>query len=172
MKYRFAACTLAAICISASAFADPVAQMRGASAAAGTLKIENAFTRPTLGGATVAVGYVTIVNTGKTDDRLLSVTSDISATAEIHESKMQNGVMEMDELPNGLAIPAGAAVAFRPGGYHIMFVELKKSVKPGDMIHATLDFAKAGKVAVTFPAANSFGAMAPSGMDMSGMKMQ
>ncbi|MEW6438477.1 MAG: copper chaperone PCu(A)C [Pseudomonadota bacterium] len=171
MKYQLVFCASALICASA-ALADP---QINAPVVAGTLKIENAFTRPTLGGATVAVGYMTIVNAGKTDDKLLSVTSDISATTEIHESKMVGGVMEMDELPNGLAIPAGGAVAFKPGSYHLMFVGLKQAVKPGAAIHATLDFAKAGKVAVIFPAANSFGAMAPSGMDgmkMDGMKMQ
>ena len=140
-------------------------------AMAGPIKVENAFTRPTLGGASVAVGYVTLTNTGKVDDRLESVTSDISATSEIHETKMENGMMEMRELPKGLAIPAGATVAFKPGAYHIMFVGIKHAVKPGDRIHATLIFDKAGKVAVDFPAADNPGAMAPSG-GMGGMKMQ
>jgi periplasmic copper chaperone A len=135
------------------------------------IKVENAFTRPTLGGASVAVGYVTLTNTGKTDDWLESVTSDISKASEIHETKMENGMMEMRELPKGLAIPAGATVAFKPGAYHIMFVGIKHAVKPGDTIHATLTFEKAGKIAVDFPAADNPGAMAPSG-GMSGMKMQ
>ena len=135
------------------------------------IKIENAFTRPTLGGASVAVGYVTVTNTGTTDDWLESVTSDISKTSEIHETKMENGMMEMRELPKGLAVPAGATIAFKPGAYHIMFVGIKHAVKPGDTIHVTLTFEKAGKIAVDFPAADNPGAMAPSG-GMSGMKMQ
>jgi periplasmic copper chaperone A len=137
----------------------------------GPIKIENAFTRPTLGGASVAVGYMTLTNTGKTDDWLESVTSDISATSEIHETKMENGMMEMRESPKGLALPAGATIAFKPGAYHIMFVGIKHAVKPGDTIHATLTFEKAGKIAVDFPAADNSGAMAPSS-DMNGMKMQ
>ncbi len=141
------------------------------SAATSPIKIENAFTRPTLGGASVAVGYMTITNAGQSDDRLESVTSDISATAEIHETKMENGMMEMRELPKGLAVPAGATVAFKPGAYHVMFVGIKHAVKPGDTIHAILTFDKAGKVAVDFPAADNPGAMAPGG-GMDGMKMQ
>ncbi len=183
MKSYLFGCALAALC-AAPAFAHPTLEMPSAapivlvaeqSTASGALKIENAFTRPTPGGATVAVGYLTIVNTGKTDDRLVAATSDISARAQIHESKMDNGVMEMKELPDGLAIPAGATVTFKPGSYHIMFMDLKRRVKPGDSIHAELEFAKAGKIAVTFPAASSMGATAPdtmkmdSGMD--GMKM-
>lgn len=174
MKYRLVFCASALICASA-ALADPQMNVpadpqMNMPVVAGALKIENAFTRPTLGGATVAVGYMTIVNSGKTDDKLLSVTSDISATTEIHESKMAGGVMEMNELPNGLAIPAGGTITFKPGSYHLMFVGLKQAVKPGAAIHATLDFAKAGKVAVTFPAAKSVGATAPD--SMGGMKMQ
>lgn len=140
-------------------------------AMAGPIKVENAFTRPTLGGASVAVGYMTLTNTGKTDDWLESVTSDISATSEIHETKMENGMMEMRELPKGLALPAGSTVSFKPGAYHIMFVGIKHAVKPGDTIHATLIFDKAGKVEVDFPAADNPGAMAPSG-GMNGTKMQ
>ena len=136
----------------------------------GPMRVANAFTRPTLGGATVAVGYMIIVNTGKTDDKLLSVTSDISSTSEIHESKMVGGVMEMDELPNGLAIPAGATVSFKPGSYHVMFVGLKHAITAGEIIHATLVFEKAGRVAVSFKAAQSAGATSPSD-SMGGMKM-
>jgi periplasmic copper chaperone A len=147
---------------------------------AGDLTIKNAFTRPTLGAATVAVGYVTVVNNGKTDDRLIGASSDISDTTEIHESKMANGVMEMHEVKDGLAIPAGATVALQPGSYHIMFVGIKEAVKAGSEIHAVLNFGKAGKVDVTFPATSSPGATAPDmgsmkGMDMNGMgnmKMQ
>ncbi len=140
-------------------------------AMAGPIKIENAFTRPTLGGVSIAVGYMTITNTGKIDDRLESATSDISATVEIHETKMENGMMEMRELPKGLAVPAGASIAFKPSAYHLMFVDIKHAVKPGDMIHAILTFAKAGKISVDFPAADNPGAIAPSGA-MNGMKMQ
>lgn len=139
----------------------------------GALKIEGAFARPTPGGATVAAGYVTIVNTGKEPDRLVSATSDISARTEIHSMTMSNGIMEMHELKDGLPIPAGATVALKPGGDHIMFVDIKHQVKPGEVIHATLIFAKAGKVVVAFKAAHSMGAMSPDGGmgGMGGMKM-
>ncbi len=189
MKSYLLGCAVAAFCAATPAFAQPVLKMPSAvvaahraaapiflaadqSVTAGPLTIKDAFTRPTPGGATVAVGYLTIVNTGKTDDRLVAVTSDISASVQIHETKMENNVMEMTELPDGLAIPAGATVTFKPGGYHIMFMDLKRAVKPGDAIHTVLEFAKAGKIAITFVAANSMGAMAPGEMKMDGMKMQ
>jgi periplasmic copper chaperone A len=170
MRYTLAGCALAAILAMAPLSSADAA----ASVSVGSLKIENAFARPTPGGATVAAGYATIVNSGSTPDRLVSVTSDISAKTQIHEMKMNNGVMEMRELTNGLPIPAGATVALKPGGYHIMFVDIKHGVKPGDLIHTTLTFEKAGKVDVPFKAANSMGAMSPGGGmgGMGGMKMQ
>lgn len=144
------------------------------TATVATLKIENAFTRPTLGGATVAIGYMTIVNNGNTPDKLLSITSDISAKSELHESIMQGAIMEMRELPQGLAIPAKSEVAFKPGSYHVMFVGLKHAVKPRETFHAILTFEKAGKVSVSFTATSSPGATKPNsmgGMNMGGMKM-
>jgi periplasmic copper chaperone A len=159
MKNPLFACAALAAIVSSSNIA---AAASAPAVSVGPLKIENAFARPTPGGATVAVGYVTIVNAGNTPDRLVSATSDISAKTQIHEMKMDNGVMEMRELTDGLAIPAGATVALQPGGDHFMFVDLKHGVNPGDVIHTTLTFEKAGKVDVAFPAAASMGAMAPA----------
>jgi periplasmic copper chaperone A len=171
MKHPLAGCALATILAAAPLFSSTiVAAADAATVSVGALKIENAFARPTPNGATVAAGYLTIINSGDSPDRLVSATSDISAKTQIHEMKMENGVMEMRELTEGLAIPAGATVALKPGGYHIMFVDLKHGVKPGDVIHTTLTFEKAGKVDVPFKAAASMGAMAPGG-DMGGMKM-
>lgn len=171
MKYPLLGCALlAAVAATPVQATKMVPAVAPANVSVGALKIEDAFTRPTPGGAKVAVGYVTIVNGGAAD-RLVSVTSGISASAEIHESKMENGVMEMRELTDGLPIPAGTTVALKPGGDHIMFVDLNKPVKPGDTINATLTFEKAGKVDVGFKAAASMGATSPGG-DMGGMKMQ
>ncbi|MGC2051016.1 MAG: copper chaperone PCu(A)C, partial [Methylovirgula sp.] len=92
MRYTLAGGALAAILATAPVLSCADA---AASVGVGSLKIENAFARPTPGGATVAVGYATIVNSGNAPDRLVSVTSDISAKTQIHEMKMNNGVMEM-----------------------------------------------------------------------------
>lgn len=171
MKYPLIGCALAASLAVASVFSSNIVAADAAATSVAALKIENAFARPTPAGATVAAGYMTIINSGSTPDRLVSATSDISAKTQIHEMKMENGVMEMRELAGGLPIPAGATVALKPGGYHIMFVDLKHPVKPGEVIHVTLSFEKAGNVDVAFKAAARPGAMSPGG-DMGGMKMQ
>ncbi len=168
MKYPLIARVLIALVAAAAA---PAALAEDSSSAiVGNLLIQSAFTRPTPAGATVAVGYMTITNSGSAPDRLVSVDSDISAKVEIHETKVENGVMEMHELPNGLEIPAGATVSLKPGGDHIMFMDLRRPIKAGDIIHATLGFENAGKAEIGFKAAGSMGAMAPGG-DMGGMKM-
>ena len=186
MKHHMIISALAVICSSLPALAAPAVEsgfaltrpvnalVQKTTATVATLKIANAFTRPTLGGTTVAVGYMTIVNNGSTPDKLLSITSDVSAKSELHESIMQGGVMEMRELPQGLVIPARGRVEFKPGSYHVMFVGLKHTVKPDETIHAILTFEKAGKVSVNFIATSSPGATKPDsmgGMNMGGMKM-
>ena len=98
----------------------------------------------------MAGGFLTVVNDGDVDDRLLRVDSDVAQRVEIHEMHNDAGVMRMRQVTGGLAIPAGGTLELKPGGYHIMFMGLKKPFKQGDMIPATLVFARQGKVAVRF----------------------
>jgi len=63
---------------------------------------------------------------------------------------MKDGVMTMRPLPDGLMLPAGGEVALEPGGYHLMFIGLKKMLKQGDSFAGTLTFEKAGTVEVSF----------------------
>ena len=88
----------------------------------GDLEIEHPWSRATPAGAKVAGGYFTIINKGSTPDRLLSISSDISDKAELHEMGVKDGVMTMRPVTGGLEIPAGGKVALAPGGYHLMFI--------------------------------------------------
>ncbi|GGE37946.1 hypothetical protein GCM10011360_27200 [Primorskyibacter flagellatus] len=116
---------------------------------AGALEISGAFTRATLPNAPVAGGFMTIANTGQNEDRLLSATSPIAGRVEIHEMAMEGDVMRMRALPDGLALPAGDTVTLAPGGYHLMFMELKQALPEGDSVPVTLRFRDAGEVDVT-----------------------
>lgn len=118
--------------------------------AAGPIKIAHPWSRETAPGQDVGAGYLTIINSGKTDDRLLSASSPAVAQVEVHTVGMVAGVMRMRELKDGLAIPAGATVTFKPGGYHIMMIGLKAPLKKGAMVPAELRFAKAGRVKIAF----------------------
>lgn len=146
---------------------------------AGSLKIEQPWARATPKGAPVGGGYFTITNTGNTPDRLVGGSVPVSSGFEIHEMAMDNGVMKMRMLPNGLEIKPGETVALKPGGYHLMFTGLKDQLKQGESFKGTLQFEKAGKVDVEFAvegmaATGAGGGSGHGGMPMNhdGMKMK
>jgi copper(I)-binding protein len=114
------------------------------------LEITLPWLRATPGGAKVAGGYLTLANTGKEPDHLLSAKIPIASKGEVHEMSMDNGMMHMRELPDGLEIKPGETIVLKPGGYHLMFLDLKDSLKQGDMVEGTLTFAKAGEINVMF----------------------
>ena len=116
---------------------------------------------------------MTITNTGTAPDRLVGGTTDIAKSFEVHEMKMDGGVMKMRELAGGLEIKPGQTVTLDPSGYHVMFVGLKDQLKQGGHFKATLQFAKAGKVDVDF-AVEGIGAKTGGGAmpAMGGMKMK
>ncbi|MGQ3672257.1 copper chaperone PCu(A)C [Xanthobacter sp. TB0136] len=116
----------------------------------GALEITGPWSRATPGGAKVAAGYMQITNTGQTPDRLTGGTSAFSERVEIHEMTMENGVMRMRPLPDGLDIAPGQSVKLEPGGYHIMFMGLKEQLKEGESVKGTLTFSKAGTADVTY----------------------
>ncbi|WP_406872986.1 copper chaperone PCu(A)C [Aminobacter sp. P9b] len=119
----------------------------------GDLEIGHPWSRATPAGAKVAAGYLTVKNTGAVADRLVSIQSDVSEKAEIHEMAVDaKGVMTMRQVAEGVEIPAGGEVALKPGAYHIMFMGLKAPVKEGEKFSGTLTFEKAGTVTVEFQA--------------------
>ena len=70
--------------------------------------------------------------------RLVSASSSAAGVVEIHEMSMDGNVMRMRALPNGLELPAGKAVALKPGGFHLMLMDLKQPLKAGDTVPVTL----------------------------------
>ncbi|MFD1331710.1 copper chaperone PCu(A)C [Methylopila musalis] len=129
---------------------------------AGAITIDHPWSRATPKGARVAGGYLTLRNGGAEADRLLSVSSDIAARTEIHEMSTANGTMTMRPLPEGVPAPAHGEVAFKPGGFHIMFFDLKRPLEKGERFAGRLTFEKAGPVDVEF-SVEAIGAAAPGG---------
>ncbi|MDA9409425.1 copper chaperone PCu(A)C [Bradyrhizobium sp. CCBAU 45384] len=143
---------------------------------AGDLVISQAWSRATPGGAKVAGGFLTIENKGTAPDKLIAVSAEIAGKAEVHEMAMDNGVMKMRPLDNGLVIEPGKTVKLAPGGSHLMLQDLKGPFKEGQKVPVTLEFEKAGKVSVSLDV-QGVGAPGGGGMmmkkmpDHSGMKM-
>lgn len=132
---------------------------------AGDLVLDHAWARATPGGAKVGGGYLTIENKGATPDKLIGGSSSAAAVVEVHEMSMNNGVMTMRAMKGGLSIPPGQSVTLAPGGYHLMLMGLKASLKKGDKVPVTLAFEKAGQVEVTFDI-QGIGAMGPPSSQM------
>lgn len=106
----------------------------------------DAVCRPTPNGRDVTGCYVTL--TASQADRLVSVASPSAGTAEIHDMKTEGGIMKMAQLPEGLALPAGEAVSLKPGGNHIMLMQVKTPLAAGDTVSLTLTFEKAAPLGV------------------------
>ncbi len=136
---------------------EPVSAGTGADAEAGTtvqlgtLEIGSGYAKAMLPGQRVGGGYLSIRNTGDTDDQLVGASSTNAGAVEIHEMSMQGQIMKMRKLDSGLAIPAGQTITLAPGGFHLMFLSPMSPFKAGDQLSVTLTFAKAGKVEVIMP---------------------
>jgi copper(I)-binding protein len=128
----------------------------------GALVIEAPWTRATPGGAKVAGGFLTVRNTGTEADRLIGGTFPNAPRVEVHEMAVVDGTMRMREVRGGIEIPAGGSVQLRPGGYHMMFMDLSQPVRTGAPVRGTLVFQKAGSVEISYDVA-PVGAPGPSG---------
>ena len=116
--------------------------------AAAQVAIEKPWARATAPGARVAGGYMVIRNRGAAD-RLLSASSPASAKVELHVHVHENGVMKMHEVP-AYDVPAKGAFELKPGGAHLMFVDIKRPFKEGEKVPVKLKFEKAGAVNAEF----------------------
>lgn len=136
-----------------------------ASVKVGDLVVASAYTRQPPDGARVAGGFFKITNNGKSPDRLVGGSAAFAKTFEVHEMTMADGVMKMRELAKGLEIKPGETVELKPGGYHVMFMDITTRPKAGETVKATLKFEKAGELTIDIPVVAA-GQMAP------GAKMQ
>jgi copper(I)-binding protein len=146
------------------------APARAEEVKAGDLVITQAWSRATPGGAKIGGGYLTIENKGTVADRLIGGSADVADKVQVHEMAMNNGVMTMRPLDQGLTIEPGKTVKLAPGGYHLMLMDLKSPLKQGDKLPVTLEFEKAGKVKLSFDV-QGIGAQGPAGAGKSDGQM-
>lgn len=146
--------SLAAIATGPALAQHSSGQIHGAAAPTykvGNLVITTPWARATPKGAPVAGGYLIITNYGSEADRLVGGSFAAAGRFEVHEMKVEGGIMKMRPLANGLEIKPGETIELKPGGYHLMFMGLKQQLKAGETVKGTLEFAKAGKVEVSYP---------------------
>jgi copper(I)-binding protein len=94
--------------------------------------------------------YLELLNEGRADDRLVGASTRVARSTEIHESRVEDGVMRMRPV-GGVAVPAGGHVALEPGGLHIMLIGVTRSLAAGDTIDVTLTFATSPPLRIPVP---------------------
>ena len=129
----------------------------------GPLELTNLWTRATPPRAPAAGGFLTITNPGAEADRLIAVSSPEADIGEVHVMKVEDGIMTMRPLDGGLEIPAHETITLAPGGFHLMFIDLKARLVEGGKMPVTLTFEKAGSIE-TFLHVEAIGAKGPAGM--------
>lgn len=107
----------------------------GAAGAAAQVDVADAWVRATVPGQQTAGAYMTLRST--TDARLVGASSPVAKVVEIHEMKVDGGVMSMRAIEK-LDLPAGHAVTLSPGGYHVMLMGLVQPLKSGERVPLTL----------------------------------
>ena len=127
----------------------------------GTLALQNQYVKPTISGQTTTAGYLTISNSGP-DDKLLSASTSLANTVQLHFMSMHGDVMKMSEVQS-IDVPSGKTVELKPGAHHLMIMGLKKPIKEGDSLKIKLKFEKSGEVELAFPA-HASSAPTPTGI--------
>lgn len=118
------------------------------------IDIENPWSRATAPGAKLAAGYMVIRNKSASADRLIGASSPLAARMETHVTVKDGEILRMREV-RGYDVPAKGSYELKPGGAHLMFVDIKRPFKEGDKIPVTLRFQNAGEVKAEFQVSRS-----------------
>lgn len=105
-----------------------------------SVNVTNAWLRPTSEGMAISGAYLTIQNNGNVDELLIEVSSEIAGAVEIHETQVINDIASMVPHEDGLLILAGQSIEFRPGGLHLMLLNLNTALELGETVEFTLRF--------------------------------
>lgn len=116
------------------------------AAQSGPIEVQQVWSRAAPQGHTGAL-YLTVTDKGAAD-RLIGVETPVADRAELHESKMENGVMTMRPV-DSLPVAPGKPLTLKPGGLHVMLMGLNRNLNEGDRFPVTLRFANAGTIEAT-----------------------
>jgi len=117
-----------------------------------TIMVHDPYARSSTAKSTTGAAFMTLMNSGSEDDRLVNARSDAAKKVELHTHiEDANGVMKMVHVEEGFVIPASGSHALARGGDHVMFMGLNQPLEQGKTISLTLTFEKAGEVTVDVP---------------------
>ena len=124
--------------LSQLALAALMAAFASTSAVAQSIVVKDPWVRAAVPGQTGTGAFMKI--TAKDGSRLVSASSPVAGVTEVHEMKMEGNVMKMRALEAGLELPAGKTVELKPGGYHVMLMDLKGPLPKDSTVPLTLVF--------------------------------
>jgi periplasmic copper chaperone A len=128
-------------------------------AAAAQVQVKDAWARPALQGQMATGAFMSLLSSEGA--RLVGASSPVAGVVEIHEMVMEGSVMKMRAIP-GLDLPPGRSVELKPGGYHVMLMDLKRPLKAGDRVPVELRIETRDKRLVTQPIEIEVSSRAPS----------
>jgi copper(I)-binding protein len=115
-----------------------IAALASASAFAQTVEVKDAWVRTSVPGQKATGAFMKI--TAKEGSKLVSASSPVAGVAEVHEMKMDGDIMKMRAVAGGLDLPAGKTVELKPGGFHVMLMDLKAALPKDSTVPLTLVF--------------------------------
>ena len=142
MNVKLLAAVVAAIGTVAASAADASSEER--------VSARQAWARETAPAQTSGGGFVTLVNRGTLDDRLVSATTPVAGEVQFHTMNLAGGIMLMRQVRGGVSLPAGKTVTLRPGALHLMLLRLKHPLRQGERFPMTFQFQRAGRITVQF----------------------
>jgi copper(I)-binding protein len=125
--------------------------------------VSHPWARATPGGVKVGGAYLEMRAAAGRGDRLVGARSPAAGAVELHTHIMEGGIARMRRV-DAIAIGPGASVVLKPGGYHLMMMDLKAPLKEGDLVKLTLVFEKAGEIEVE-ATVEPIGAAGPRGFN-------
>jgi len=119
-----------------------------AGCSSGAPTVSGAWVRPPMGANTPGAAYMTIANSSDQADALISASSPVAGAVEIHETAADSGGMMGMQPVEQIEVPAGGSVELKPGGYHLMLMDVTQTLEVGSTVELDLVFERAGTVVV------------------------
>lgn len=116
------------------------------------IEVKDPWVREVPPTSKMSAAYMVIENKGRESDKLIDAVSNASKMTEIHET-----VEGRMRRVKAIEVPAGGRVELKPGGYHMMLIDLNKPLKEGDKVEITLKFEKSGEIKVQAPVKKGMG---------------
>lgn len=135
--------------------------LAGAAAAQSAPAVEQPWARATIGNSNISAAYMTLRAPAGQADRLIEAATPAAGRVELHTMTMDNNVMRMRRV-EAIEVAAGGATQLRPGGLHVMLMDLRGPLRAGEQLQLTLRFERGGTVQVNVPIAPANAAAAPA----------